>query len=107
MVKFIRGLVLVFMAFMAAAACSDSTSKPTKALASGCSINSDCDSPLVCAFQRCHTACETSRDCDPGQRCMASDRPFHVCQLAQEELCTYNSQCPTGQVCGRDGQCRD
>ncbi|HEY3668778.1 MAG TPA: hypothetical protein VGL19_22425, partial [Polyangiaceae bacterium] len=38
---------------------------------------------------------------------MASDRPFHVCQLAQEQACTYNSQCPQGQVCGVDGQCRD
>ncbi|HEY1532584.1 MAG TPA: hypothetical protein VGF76_01155, partial [Polyangiaceae bacterium] len=38
---------------------------------------------------------------------MASDRPFHVCQLAQEQDCTYNSQCPEGQVCGVDGQCRD
>src|SRR5438552_1167351 len=94
-----RLLTLVLLGLIASAACSDSTHSTTKALASGCAINSDCDSPLVCAFQRCHTACETSRDCDPGQRCMASDRPFHVCQLSQEETCSYNSDCPLGQVC--------
>ena len=88
-------------------ACSDSEQPKTAKLAAGCTLNTDCDSPLVCAFQRCHSACETSRDCDPGQRCMASDRPFHVCQLAQEQACSYNSQCPDGQVCGADGQCRD
>ena len=103
----LRSLLLVVMGLLVASACSDSTQSKAASLAAGCSINSDCQSPLVCAFQRCHSACETSRDCDPGQRCMASDRPFHVCQLAQEQDCTYNSQCPEGQVCGVDGQCRD
>ncbi len=89
-----------------AGGCSDSQVGGAK-LAAGCTINSDCNTPLVCAFQRCHTACETSRDCDPGQRCVASDRPFHVCQLDVETQCKANSYCPQGQVCGVDGQCRD
>jgi hypothetical protein len=39
---------------------------------------------------------------------MASDRPFHVCQLPDERGCTFNSECPDQhQVCGIDGQCRD
>ncbi|HVW25311.1 MAG TPA: hypothetical protein VHC69_08060 [Polyangiaceae bacterium] len=86
--------------------CSDSHA-PAARLAAGCIINSDCTAPLVCAFQRCHTACETSRDCDPGQRCVSSDRPFHVCQLDVESQCKANSDCPEGQICGIDGQCRD
>jgi hypothetical protein len=89
-----------------AGACS-SDEKVTAALAEGCTINTDCNSPLVCAFRKCHTQCTTSRDCDPGQRCVASDRPFHVCQLAEERNCSYNSDCPSGQVCGVDLQCRD
>ncbi|HEY4107033.1 MAG TPA: hypothetical protein VGM44_24200, partial [Polyangiaceae bacterium] len=103
---FIRPLFLVLAALLVASACSDS-SPTAKVLASGCSINSDCNSPLVCAFQRCHNECMTSRDCPDGQRCMASDRPFHVCQLPQEEECSYNSDCPDGQVCGPDRECRD
>src|SRR4051812_33946083 len=102
-----KSLVLVVSGLLLASACSDSEHPKTATLAAGCAINTDCESPLVCAFQRCHSACETSRDCDPGQRCMASDRPFHVCQLAEEQQCAYNSQCPEGQVCGKDGQCRD
>ena len=76
-------------------------------LAEGCLLNSDCNSPLVCAFRRCHNACESSRDCAPGLRCVVSDRPFHVCQLESERTCTYNSHCPEGQVCAVDAQCRD
>jgi hypothetical protein len=76
-------------------------------LAQGCLINTDCNTPLVCAFRRCHNACESTRDCPPGLRCVASDRPFHVCQLLEERACTFNSQCPVRQVCASDGQCRD
>jgi hypothetical protein len=87
--------------------CSDSLPLPRAQLAEGCIINTDCASPLVCAFQRCHAACVTSRDCDPGQRCVASDRPFHVCQLEIESRCKVNTDCGKGQVCGVDDQCRD
>jgi hypothetical protein len=76
-------------------------------LGDGCNINTDCTAPLVCAFRKCHVACTTSRDCTPGQRCMASDRPFHVCQLESERNCSYNSECPEHQACGTDHQCRD
>src|SRR5258706_166478 len=90
----------------AVVACSSDEPTP-KGLAEGCFINTDCTSPLVCAFRKCHRACTTWRDCEPGQRCMASDRPFHVCQLAGERPCAFNSSCPMGQVCGVDGECRD
>src|SRR5688572_6142383 len=90
--------------------CSDdSTADKLRAakLAEGCILNTDCTEPLVCAFRRCHDQCEQSRDCPEGSRCMASDRPFHVCQLASEKACTYNSDCPEGQQCAVDGECRD
>src|SRR5882672_4701431 len=88
-----------------AGACSSDTAP--KRLAEGCLINSDCSSPLVCAFRKCHTACVTSHDCQPGERCVASDRPFHVCQLELEKNCTRNSDCPPTEVCGVDLECRN
>jgi hypothetical protein len=87
-------------------ACS-SNERAAGAAAEGCSINSDCSSPLVCAFRRCHNACIGTRDCQPGLRCMASDKPFRVCQLPDETSCLYNSDCPGRQVCGVDARCRD
>jgi hypothetical protein len=90
------------------ASCDGSSStKTTGMLAAGCTLNSDCDSPLVCAFQRCHNECTSSRDCATGQRCVASDRPFKVCQLDEERACSTNAECPLGMLCGVDGQCRD
>ncbi|HEX4340707.1 MAG TPA: hypothetical protein VH062_32585 [Polyangiaceae bacterium] len=86
--------------------CSADQRAPAR-LAEGCLINSDCTSPLVCAFQRCHNECTDSRDCNMGQRCVASDRPFKVCELAEEKNCSTNVDCPPGMVCGVDGQCRD
>lgn len=82
----------------------NSSSKAT--LAGGCSINSDCDNPLICAFGRCHTACNESRDCASGERCVGSSDGSGVCQLSTESLCSATSYCQTGQVCGADGQCR-
>lgn len=94
---------------LVAGACSDTASEERKLarLSDKCSINNDCKSPLVCAFQRCHVECEDSRDCEQPQRCVVSDRPFHVCQLSDERECVYTSECPKGQVCANDGQCRD
>src|SRR5262249_4966798 len=64
-------------------------------------------SPLVCAFQRCHTQCKDDRDCATGQRCVLATAPNRVCQLADETKCSYNSECPGDEVCGVDGKCRD
>ncbi len=76
-------------------------------LASSCLINSDCESPMVCAFKSCHVECTTSRDCEDGARCIAAERPFRVCQLETERDCSTNADCPTPLVCGVDGECRD
>lgn len=97
-------------AWLVVAGCGDDTAAEHLELArlsDGCLINSDCTAPLVCAFKRCHKECEDTRDCDAPLRCMVSDRPFNVCQLSDETGCSYNSQCPTGQLCAVDGQCRD
>jgi hypothetical protein len=101
-----HGVVAAGCLTVVALACS-SDSPPLSDLSQGCSINSDCNDPLVCAFKRCHNACTTTRDCMVPLRCVASDRPFHVCQLDSERKCTYNSDCPVRQVCAADAQCRD
>ncbi|HVY48960.1 MAG TPA: hypothetical protein VHB21_23885 [Minicystis sp.] len=80
---------------------------PLVTIGGGCLINSDCNSPLVCAFRRCHTQCETDRDCQQGERCVVAERPDRVCQLEDEQTCQYNSECPGNEVCGVDDQCRD
>ncbi|HEX2674219.1 MAG TPA: hypothetical protein VHM25_25255 [Polyangiaceae bacterium] len=74
-------------------------------IASGCELDSDCDSPLVCGFGRCHVECRTNADCDVG-RCLISESG-NICQLPQEVACTYTSECPSSLVCGVDGQCRN
>jgi len=101
----LKATLVAFLVTIAFGACS-SDEAPAQ-LAEGCVINTDCNSPLVCAFRRCHNACVTTRDCPAGQRCVASERPFNVCQLDIERSCQYNSQCAIGQVCGVDAQCRD
>jgi hypothetical protein len=83
-----------------------SCSSSSKAiLAGGCSINSDCDNLLICAFGRCHVACKESRDCPSNERCVASTQDG-VCQLETESTCSATALCETGQVCGTDDQCR-
>jgi hypothetical protein len=76
-------------------------------LAQNCLVNSDCSTPLVCAFEACHAECESSRDCDEGARCVAAARPYKVCQLEEERLCQRTSDCAEGLICGIDGECRD
>ena len=82
--------------------CADET--PQLSLREGCSLTSDCTSPLVCAFAKCHQACKSSRDCSNGERCVQSDRPYYVCQ---KQGCSRSSECLGKQVCAQDGQCHD
>ena len=88
-------------------ACSHDDAVARATLAEGCSINSDCEAPLACAFSECHDVCTASRDCPNGELCVASDKPFHVCQLPSEENCTTSGQCAGTQICGIDQHCRD
>jgi len=89
-------------------ACGDDPVATTPAkLAQGCTLNSECATPLICAFQRCHTACNESRDCPTGQRCVAADGGKNVCLLPDEEECVSDAGCQGDQVCAEDQECRD
>jgi len=91
---------------MVAAACSKDLPRSV-GLAQGCALDSECDAPLVCAFQRCHVACKADRDCKSGeQRCVHAENGF-VCQLNQEIQCVNDRSCPGKQICAADGECRD
>ena len=72
-----------------------------------CLVNSDCADPWVCAFQRCHVECTTSRDCSGELRCVGVNEPERVCQLEVEANCRTSADCVPGFVCGQDGACRD
>ena len=47
-------------------ACSSDPPLPL-ARTAGCTLNSDCSSPLACIFQRCHGVCTETRDCREGR----------------------------------------
>jgi hypothetical protein len=94
------------LAALVAAASSSCNSSSNVGLDQSCSINSNCHSPLVCAFARCHDQCTASRDCPTGERCLLSGTTG-VCQLPAESTCaSASATCQSGQVCGTDQQCR-
>ncbi len=105
--RLVRSLAAAACGAVLVIACSSSTDASGHGIAEGCNINSDCNTPLVCAFQRCHNQCSATRDCPSTQRCIESDRPYSVCQLPEERSCVSNATCPIGQVCARDAQCRN
>lgn len=92
-------------AAVSAASCGGSSS--SVGLAASCALKSDCDSPLVCVFSRCHQQCNTSDDCSAGERCVSSgESGANVCQLQEETSCATAS-CAGTQVCtASDMQCR-
>jgi hypothetical protein len=101
--------VWLLIACFAGTACksSDAEKAEVAKLAQGCSLNSNCESPLVCAFAHCHEECEADRDCPAKDRCVRGDKG-HVCQLAGETSCTRDKDCTSAtQVCGVDHECRD
>jgi sulfatase modifying factor 1 len=69
-----------------------------------CSLNSDCNSPLVCTFGKCHKACVETRDCPLGQSCVMTVAGG-VCQLPDEADC-WTMTCAAGTLCAVDHQCR-
>ncbi len=94
----VGGLLIV-----AASSCNSSS---TVGVASTCSINSDCNSPLICTFAKCHDACKESRDCATGERCVLAGSTG-TCQLPAESTCSgAGATCQSGEVCGGDQQCR-
>jgi hypothetical protein len=102
-----RATMLFVLASSFAVACG-SDDPPTRSVGDGCYVASDCPSPLVCAFQRCHSQCLTSRDCPVGQICVGSAYPrLGICLLPEESTCTRHSDCPEPLVCGRRNKCED
>ena len=91
-------------------ACGSDTSDEhatAKHLGEGCAINSDCETPYVCVFERCHVECLSTEDCPKPQRCVKWDEGVGVCQLDEELACNADKACPGKQVCALDGKCRD
>jgi len=85
---------------------SCSTNKAAVGLAAGCSLNSDCQSPLVCVYSLCHEACQEQRDCPTGQLCVPSPSGSdHVCQLPSEGSCADGGTCHAQETCSAQGQC--
>jgi hypothetical protein len=89
--------------------CSSSSSEQGELgqLSTGCLVNSDCAAPLVCAFERCHVECVTTRDCDGKLRCVGAHEQERVCQLEDDATCVTTADCAQGLVCSGDGACRD
>jgi hypothetical protein len=101
----LSALPVVIALGVAAESCS--SNPPPAGLAEGCSINSDCQSPLICAFGLCHDACTESRDCPDQELCVASGSD-HVCELPKESACgTGSEMCASPLVCGSDDTCRN
>src|SRR5688572_2055731 len=71
-----------------------------KALGEGCLIDSDCEAELVCVFRTCHYQCVETKDCvgkpgaPEGVLCVKGEKPTNVCQLAEEQLCAVDPDCP-------------
>jgi alpha-tubulin suppressor-like RCC1 family protein len=87
----------------------DSTAEElrTAIISETCSLNSDCEDPLVCAFERCHTECNETRDCPRDSLCVASGKgAVFICQLPDEAECDEDDDCPGKQRCAEDGFCR-
>ncbi len=81
-------------------ACSINDEAPIRAVGDGCFLASDCVDPLVCAFQRCHSQCSSSKDCPAGQSCVGSNYPkLGICLIGDENVCTRNSDCDAPLVC--------
>ncbi|MGC4089496.1 MAG: hypothetical protein QM756_16720 [Polyangiaceae bacterium] len=103
-------LALAFSVAGALDACGDSSEEKLRAaqIAEGCSIDSDCDKDLVCAFEHCHAECATNKDCARfNARCVRAESGTGVCQLPDEEHCIRDKDCVGDEVCASDGRCRD
>jgi hypothetical protein len=100
-------LCLAHALFIPACSSDDAAEPTVDGLSGDCLVNSDCAAPLVCAFQRCHVECVTTKDCDGTLRCVGAHEPERVCQLEQDSTCKTSADCTTGLVCSQDAACRD
>lgn len=97
-----NGRVLAMLC-LAVTSCVTRDVPPPSKLAEGCLLNSDCETPLVCVFRRCHQPCSDRRDCPADSDCQLSGDPP---QLVCTQVTCADAPCPQGQVCGVDRRCR-
>jgi len=81
-----------------------SSGQPRAQLGGQCTLNSDCDAPLVCRFGYCRVECASSRDCAIGFDCVLDEEDRGACQLERDTGCTLNSDCTAPLVCTM-GEC--
>jgi hypothetical protein len=87
-------------------ACSSDSGK--RAIAEGCTLNSDCDPGLVCTFSRCHSECKSFVDCPHGSRCVIGDTGKQVCIVPLDDSsCSTQGICAQTLACASDGKCRN
>lgn len=97
---------------ISATGCSDDSediARKVGQVTESCALNSDCESPLVCVFERCHEPCNADSDCPYPARCVQSDRTnVFACQFPDEATCSggNDSECNAPLVCAEDDQCR-
>jgi hypothetical protein len=97
--------VFIALSLVSVFGCVSKKEDPLSKLAEGCLLDSQCESPLVCVFRRCHTKCEADRDCINGQKCAVTDNPYSSCLLPEEAKCK-NGTCPGSLVCSTTNDCR-
>ena len=102
----VLGLLIVSVWLAAGCAVGKKAEENKVDVGGACLLNSDCNGPLVCAWDRCHDACHTTADCPPGQNCIIASDLSKVCQLPVETHCLYSSDCPMLLICAVDRQCR-
>ena len=93
---------LILVAWLILGGCSSSKVPATPK----CLLASECKNPLQCVQGYCVAACEESRDCPSGERCIGATQG-NTCQPLETATCQYTSQCTTPLVCAFDQKCRE
>ena len=72
-----------------------------------CSLNTDCEPPLVCRLSRCRNWCSGDRDCPVGLYCAVDNQGLGSCLLPDESECDVSGPevCPDGTACAPNGIC--
>ncbi len=86
-------------------ACTSSTAPKT----TGCSLNSDCATGLLCALGKCRNRCAEASDCPvPGSSCIDDGRN-PVCETPTDKNtpCTSENDCDVPLACASDYRCRN
>jgi hypothetical protein len=90
----IRARVIAF-ALLALTGCE----RPSVNVGSACSLNTECDAPLVCELGRCRRQCVDSRDCAAGLLCLSVGEMGGACQIDDEADCALSSDCGEHLAC--------